>query len=377
MKRLWILLLAALLLLGGCNQAPAGTASPTEEEMRAQEEEAKKAEEEAKRKEEEEAKKQAEELEKQAAEEEAKRLEELAKMKKSPLSGLPITEEKLNQRVIAVMIDNHPSARPESGIADAEIVYEYEVESRITRYLALYLGSDAKEVGPIRSARPYYLNTVLEYDAVLARYGGSDEADALVYEYGIDDMDGMKVGGEYIWRDNSKGKVAPHNAYSSTEAVRKYIDAVGYENRPGVGVFSFQVEDTDIEGEPAKSAILYYGSGSTSGYTYDESSKTYLRFVAGAPHMEESNNKQIAAKNIIIQLAPMGFYENGVHRWVELIGEGEGKFLTNGKVMDITWSKSDLNAKTVFKDGNGNEILLNPGQTWVEVFDMNKDYTIE
>ncbi|MDO5719065.1 MAG: DUF3048 C-terminal domain-containing protein, partial [Tissierellia bacterium] len=229
----------------------------------------------------------------------------------------------------------------------------------------------------IRSARAYFLNTVMEYDAVLTRYGGSDDADADVYDFGINEIDGMKVASPYIWRQNDLGKVAPHNAYSSSSAIRQGIVDFGYDGIEAKGIFEFNIEDTKPEAESANRLFLGFRPGGSSEFKYDESTKTYLRFVDGQAHLEEIDKTQIAAKNIIVQMVSMGFYADGVHRSVDNVGEGRGYLLTNGTVQEIIWKKADRSSKTEFLDLNENPIKLNPGQTWVEVFDQSKEMIIE
>lgn len=372
MKKIIIAFIIASMALTGCSQPskPAET-EETEAVDREEEERLRKEEEERKRLEAEKA-----EEAKRLAEEEAKR-KELENAPKSPLSGLPVAPEVLENRVMAVMIDNHQLARPQSGISKAEIVYEYEVESNITRYLALFLANEVESIGPIRSLRPYYINTVMEYDAVLTRYGGSDDADYEVIELGINQIDGMALSGNYIWRDNSKGKVAPHNAYSSTSAIKEAIANMGYHSGPAVGVFEFNLEDAELTGADAKRVYLGFSSSGAVEFNYDEVAKEYLRNVGGSPHVDEIDGTQVTAKNIIVQLVNMGYYANGVHRTVDNVGEGTGYFITNGVATEITWKKDTRDAKTEFKDAQGNPIKLNPGHTWVEVFNIEKELIIE
>ncbi len=370
MKKIIIALIIASIAITGCSK-PSEPAE-TEETVDLEEQERLKKEEEEKRL----AAEKAEEEAKRLAEEEAKR-KELENAPKSPLSGLPVDPEVLENRVMAVMIDNHQLARPQSGISKAEIVYEYEVESDITRYLALFLANDVEDIGPIRSLRPYYINTVMEYDAVITRYGGSDDADYEVAELGIDQIDGMALSGNYIWRDNSKGKVAPHNAYSSTSAIKEAITNMGYHSGPAVGVFEYNLEDAQLTGTDAKRVYLGFSSSGAAEFNYDEATKEYKRNVGGVPHVDEIDGAQVTAKNIIVQLVNMGYYANGVHRTVDNVGEGTGYYITNGVSTEITWKKDSREAKTQFLDADGNPIKLNPGHTWVEVFNLTKELIIE
>lgn len=371
MKRMIIILLSAFLLFTACSK-------PVENKVDEKTEDAEvvdKAEEERKQKEAEEKKKKEEE--ERLAAEEAKKLEELKNAPKSPLSGLPVDKEVLKNRVVGVMIDNHVKARPQSGLSKAETVYEYEVESNITRYMALFLANEVESIGPIRSLRPYFINSLLEYDGIITRYGGSDEADYDVYDLGIDEIDGMKVGGSYIWRDGSKGKVAPHNAYSSTSAIRQAAENMGFHSGEAKGVFEFNLEDTVPKGEPATRIFLNFSSSGSVEFKYDEGSKTYNRFVAGTQHVDELDGTEIKAKNIVIQLVEMGYYPNGVHRTVGNIGSGKGYYISDGIVTEINWSKTDRQSKTEYTDSEGNPIKLNPGQTWVEMFNVAKELVIE
>lgn len=370
MKRILIILLSTFLLFTACNKP-----ADVEKEKTEDAEVVDKAEEERKKKEAEEKKKKEEE-ERQAAEE-AKRLEELKNAPKSPISGLPVDKEVLNNRVIGFMIDNHVQARPQSGLSKAETIYEYEVESNITRYLALFLANDVESIGPVRSLRPYFINSLMEYDGIITRYGGSDDADYDVYDLGIDEIDGMKVAGSYIWRDSSKGKVAPHNAYSSTSAARQAAENMGFHSGRAKGVFEFNLEDTTPKGEPATRVFLNFSSSTAVEFKYDENTKTYDRYVAGTQHVDELDGTEIKAKNIVIQLVEMGYYPNGVHRTVGNIGSGKGYYISDGIVTEIEWSKADRQSKTEYKDSEGNPLKLNPGQTWVEMFNLAKEYVIE
>lgn len=368
MKKIIMALIIASLLITGFSKSNQPVETDVTEEESLEEQERKKKEEEQRL---------AEEEAKRQAEEEAKRLEELKNSPKSPLSGLPVDQEMLNNRVMAVMIDNHPLARPQSGISKAEIVYEYEVESNITRYLALFLSNEVDSVGPIRSLRPYFIDTVMEYDAVLTRYGGSDDADYEVIELGIDQIDGMNLVGSYIWRDNSKGKVAPHNAYSSTTAIKEGMVNMGFRAAEATGVFEFNLEDTDIDGTDANRVYLGFSSSGAAEFNYDSASKQYKRSVGGSPHVDELDGAEVTAKNIVVQLVNMGYFPNGVHRTVDNVGEGTGYYITNGKSIEITWKKDARDSKTVYTDANGNVIKLNPGHTWVEKLDVNKELVIE
>ena len=122
----------------------------------------------------------------------------------SPLSGIYAEEHLVNRRVVGVMFDNHPNARWQSGLKDAEIIYEFQVEAPYTRYLGLYLINQPDSIGPIRSSRPYFVTKIYEYDAVYARVWGSEQAKSDIINLKIADIDGLSSSNKVFWRKSHK-----------------------------------------------------------------------------------------------------------------------------------------------------------------------------
>lgn len=147
----------------------------------------------------------------------------------SPISGLYALEEKINRRPFAIMFDNHPRARWQAGLSQAEIVYEFMVEAPYTRYMGIYLINDPKSIGPIRSSRPYFITTLLEYDAVYVRVGGSSQAKQDVIKLKIADIDGLSSSNKVLWKDTKVNKRAPHNTYTNMEVLRKTQEERGFK----------------------------------------------------------------------------------------------------------------------------------------------------
>lgn len=313
----------------------------------------------------------------QASEEEGESEESEYEGEYSILSGLP--NPKGNDfRNYGVIIDNHANARPQSGLSIAPIVYEYEVESEITRYLAIFGSEEVGQIGPIRSLRPYFIDTASEYDAVIVRFGGSDQADEEVIHYGIDEINGMKHG-QYIWRESSIGKVAPHNAYTSSESIRSGIENLGYETNVGQAVFNVRTEYEDLQGQtrPARSLSLRFSDYESMSYEYDEDENNYIRSINGQVQIDEYTKEEIRPENIIILFMGTGYMENGIHRWMANTGQGSGIYISGGLAKPIIWEKEDRSARTNLSYEDGSELVLNPGQTWVEMFDSYKEYNIE
>lgn len=295
--------------------------------------------------------------------------------KPSPLSGIYASDEVIDQRVVAVMFDNHPSARWQAGLKDAEIVFEFPVEAPYTRYIGLFLINSPESIGPIRSSRPYFVTKAYEFDALYVRVGGSEQAKSDIKNLGIADIDGLTSSNKVFWRNSLKR--APNNLYSSMEVIRQTQLERGYKTTGTYEGFKFYDEDTNIEGYSANSILINYMSNNTTKYTYNSEKKLYDREKDGKVHIDESDNSIITAKNIIIQEANVKVIDSEGRLSVALEGEGIGKFITNGVGKDIKWVKDSRKDKTYYYDEQGQEIILNPGHTWIQVVDIQPSVIIE
>lgn len=294
---------------------------------------------------------------------------------KSPLSGTYVEKEKLDRRVMGIMFDNHPKARWQAGLKDAEIVYEYGVEAPYTRYLALFLSNDPPSIGPIRSARPYFVTTILEYDALYVRVGGSAEAEADIVKYNVDDLDARKGGPNIFWRE--KHKKSPNNLYSDMKTLRSLADEKGLNEKRNINMFIFNREDRDIQGFSASEINIKYNKSNTTDYLYNEEDKKYYRKKDGKDHIDETDNIPITAKNIIIREVETRPLADGKKLEMDLVGKGEGKYFTNGKGVDINWIKNSREEKTIYTHDNGQELKLNPGVTFIQVVNPKMEIAIK
>lgn len=282
----------------------------------------------------------------------------------SPLSGIYGQEEKVNRRPVAVMFDNDPKARWQAGLSQAEIAYEFLVEPPYTRYMGIFLLNEPVLIGPVRSARPYFIAILLEYDPLYVHVGGSEEAKADIKKYQVADIDGLYSGA--FWRNTKTGKRAPNNLYISMDEIRKEQERLKYKETADIKGFSFNIKDTDIEGIDATEVLIKYYSNNTTKYEYDSENKVYKRYKDGKLHIDEADEKPIIAKNIIIQEANTKIIDSEGRMEIQVIGEGKGLYITNGKCQNITWKKKSLNDKTKFFDEKGNEVKLNQGVTWIQ-----------
>ena len=292
----------------------------------------------------------------------------------SPLSGIIAPEEKVNRRPVAIIIDNHPKARWQAGLVQAEVVYEFPVEFPYTRYMAVFLINDPKEIGPIRSSRPYFVNALLEYDAVCVRVGGSDEANAYIERLNLADLDATDHGG--FWRVYETGKKPPNNTYSSMEVIRKNQKARRFRSQGNYEGFKFYEKDTNIEGKDASTVTIHYNNSNKTKYVFDEQEKVYLRYKDEKLHIDEIDDSSILVENIIIQKAKTKIIDDEGRLSIDTIGSGEGYYITNGNAVNIKWEKQSGKSKTKYYDESGQEIKLNIGQTWIQVVKLNSNIEI-
>jgi hypothetical protein len=283
-------------------------------------------------------------------------------------------------RPIAVMIDNETSkVLPQGGIGIAQIVYEMIVEYGDTRYMAIFWDNLPDMIGPVRSARHYFIDYLMEYDAIYAHIGWSDYAYKDLERYEIDNIDGVSDASTVYW-DLTRERDNYHDSYTKPDRLNRYIERVGYSLETDVPFpFSYHEKDTDLSGQmTAEEVFIKYHKNSTCGYYYDPDAKNYKRTRQGEYQIDRNTNEVIRVKNIIVMFVrnePIPGDKQGRHN-VYTVGSGEGFYITNGKAQKIKWSKVSRTAQTKYRDENGNDIVLNPGQTWIQVVPLNADVRI-
>lgn len=297
----------------------------------------------------------------------------------SPLTGQFVKDASiLEKRPIAVMLDNHRAARWQAGVGEADIVYEFLAEGTITRYMAIFLENKPVRIGPVRSARPYFITKALEYDAVYTHCGGSEQAFADIKALGVADIDEIRNSGGAFYRYYKTGKKGEHTLYTDIDKIRSAQKQHKYRQEPKYDTFKFNLEDTDMaSGDVANSVWIDYQRENITEYKYDAENKVYKRYKDGKLHVDENNQEPITAKNILIQRADTNTIDSYGRYSVKFVGTGKGYYVTNGKAIAVTWEKSDRRAKTIYKDSDGNVISLNPGKTWIQVIKLSTKMKIE
>lgn len=279
----------------------------------------------------------------------------------STLSGLPVSPD-INQRpVTGVMIENSLAARPQSGLAQASVVFEAIAEGGITRFLALYQDQEPTSLGPVRSARPYFLHWALGFDAALAHVGGSPEAMNDIKAWHVKNLDQFFNAGAY---HRISSRPAPHNMYTSLAKLRQVETAKGFTSSSFTGFA--RKADAPVS-QPTAGRIDFAISGTLYNvhYTYSPKTNSYLRREGGAVHKDAVTKAQLSPKVVIAIVVPYGLEADNHHSSYGTIGSGKAYIFQDGSVTAGRWQKASRTAQISFTDASGQPVGLNAGQTWI------------
>ncbi|WKZ30818.1 MAG: DUF3048 domain-containing protein [Candidatus Dojkabacteria bacterium] len=301
----------------------------------------------------------------------------------SPLNGKLLTteelEEMMERRAVAVMVNNHLEARPQSNLQQADIVYETLAEGGITRLMPLYWSKTPDKVGPIRSARQYFIDWVREYDAIYlhdgcasADLGGDLRVDACGNLY----RQRIKTLTTYgAWRDNSGGRVAPHNEYTSVEGAVERADELGWGGFPTtIPAWKFKRDSSlELRGDmTAFTATFLDRLGAHNGYRYDarwdydRERNLFVRSTGGSVHEDQETDQPLTAKVVIVQTVDgIQSGDSKGHLIIDTTGEGDATIFQDGKAQAVRWRKNEETDRTKYYDNAGNEVELNRGLIWI------------
>lgn len=295
---------------------------------------------------------------------------------KSKLTGLWVPEEIGNKRPYAIMFNNIKLASPQSGTSEADILYEAIVEGGITRLMGIFEELNDARIGSVRSARHYYVSFADEYDAIFVHYGETTYATKKIKELGINNLSGLTGIGEILfYRDKSIN--APHNAFATKDGILKGTEIKGYDteyDKDYEGHFSFYEEDSDLKSKEEVSKIILNFSNYTSPYfNYNSKDKLYYRYQFDTEHIDANTGKQLAFKNIIVQFVDEWDIDKNDYQTMDITdATGNGYYITNGKKVDITWSKNESTRKMRYYDAQGDELTINQGKTYIAIFPDNR-----
>ena len=284
-----------------------------------------------------------------------------------------------NDRPIAFMIDNHKSAQPQAGLNDAYLVYEIIVEGGESRLMALFKGKNLDKIGPIRSSRHYFLDYAMENDAIYVHYGWSPQAQSDISTYNINNINGISESSKTFWR--VKDKSVPHNAVTSTDEILKAAQKKNYRTTSDEeSVLNYVTTEVDLEnGQIAKKVTIPYSTSNKVSYEYDSNTKMYIRYSKGKKQADWVTGEDIKTKNIIITFAKnytLNDGENKGRQELENIGSGTGYFISGGYAIPIKWEKTSRSAQTKYYYESGEELIVNDGNTFIQIQPEGQDLEI-
>ncbi len=294
----------------------------------------------------------------------------------SPLTGLPVPDPaRLERKVLAVKIDNHWDARPQSGILEGEAIVELVVESGITRFIALFHHSDTEWVGPIRSGRPTDWTVVRPLNGALAISGAQPWVTSLITRNGVPLIGDLGPPLTHRWRQRR----APHNLYLNTFEARRVAEERGLEQTPPAPLFNWGPLNAGVG---SIATYIFFDWTDTMDVTWIWREGRYLRFIGEDPHdwhrRQGDVTEQIWADNLIVLRAeryracpPSG---NGscVPAW-KTTGSGEAMAFANGRYVEGTWERADETEWFTLRGADGREMTIPPGRSWIMIYPQDAD----
>ena len=297
------------------------------------------------------------------------------------MNGLPVTDPALADRVpIIVQIENHPIARPPSGLNLADLVIEAPVEGDTTRFMAVFMCTESlgAAVGPVRSARYFNVDLYQQLRGVTLHYGGAKRVMDRLDAERVPRLNGLTAGWSFFYRAGSWG--APHDVFLDVDAARAEIERGGLTalrdviDDPGRAPFTFDPAVTLPEGRAVNAIGLQTASCWRFGWEWDAAAGLWLRTDGGAPNSDAVTGGRIHARSVVVQVVQQeilaGELDPGGYprRYQHLVGEGSGRVYVDGRGFDVTWSRTDPQSVTEWRYADSGEpLVLPPGAVWWEI----------
>lgn len=286
-------------------------------------------------------------------------------MEPFPLTGIK-TDTDLGKRAVAVMLNNHPSSRPQSGLSEADIIYEALTEGSVTRFLAIFQSEQPESIGPVRSARSYFIDLAKGYDSLYVAHGYSPDAYDVLKSKTIDHLNGIQHDGSLFKR--ASFRKAPHNSYITFDNIEKGANDENYIMKETPYSLSFLAEDEagDLEGTDGFKMTIAYSSNSAfqAVYEYDEQLGRYTRSAGGVQTAEYETADPVLLDNLIVVEATHRFIDSEGRREIDLTSGGQAYVLQKGRMKEVEWR--NINGR-ILPYENGDQVKLVPGKTWISI----------
>ncbi|MDX9893089.1 MAG: DUF3048 domain-containing protein [Patescibacteria group bacterium] len=284
------------------------------------------------------------------------------------LDGARVMKTEANLKPIAVMIENHADSRPVAGLDQASIVYEMVVEGDITRFLAIFdQNFSAKKIGPVRSARPFFVELAEEWNPVYFHAGGSQEALEILRRSPIYNINEISADGIYFWRDSARG--VPHNLYTSSDLIKRALAAKGIDLIATFEPWNFKDDNPVSDQQAIVSELVVDFSNNplySVRYQYDAESNDYRRYLGNGVHKTETGII-LKVKNIVVQHTKADVIDSYGRLAVDLATGGRAEIYQDGRKIDAYWVYQDGRTKFFIDQQNSEEVKFNRGPIWIEI----------
>ena len=304
-------------------------------------------------------------------------------------SKLTIFDENSNSRPFVIMINNQPGAiKAQTGLNDAYAVYEFPIEGGMSRSLAFFKDKETAQIGTVRSARQYHPYYALEHDAIYVHWGSNHPGSDVISSTKINHIDANSNGGPFF-RKNPFGLATEHTGYTSLVKLKSFAQNKKWrlttEVKPPIKYSYENIDLSTMSGaKPATTIDMNYSGSYKLKYTYNAEKGVYERHYNGKDHKDYLSGEIFTAKNIIVEFVGIGstkgWKDAAGTNYLDITnvkGSGKGWYITNGYAREITWSKSEKTAQTVYKYTDGTEVNINDGRTYVNFFNKSKSISIK
>ena len=283
-----------------------------------------------------------------------------------PLTGLESPVE-AKGRAFLVSMDNNPDARPQSGLSQADLIYELPAEGGISRLLVLFHGQVPEKIGPVRSVRPYLVDIARSWDGVLVHCGWSDLAQSYLSQNVVDYLNELSEP-KYFWRDVDR--TAPHNLYTGEEELAAWVADHKKNRTQRLDWQNFLPAGRSLNGSGADWVQVEYPMAKNL-YQYDGELRLYRRYADDEPFVDGETGRQLCPANILVMQVESKVLDGYGRLEIDMTAGGDMWLFSGGAVVKGTWAHKKPDQAISFLDSKGKMVSLARGQTFIQIIDQN------
>ena len=299
----------------------------------------------------------------------------------SRLTGLPIYEEYMYRRPFAAVINNSSRALPQSGVGTADIIYEVLAEGDITRLVGIFQSYVPEKLGPMRSARDYFVDFAFNHDATFIHHGASPGGYSRIWSLRVNNLDGMALEGSVFWRDrtypewahNTGTRPFEHSSFTGNERLTAHLANRGIrdywpEDADAFGFEFIQGSRPAVEGGQAYVVTVPFSALYYRRFIFDPETSLYMAENRHGQHMDAETGEQVGVSNILVQFTTMRVVDGEGRRVIDTVGEGTGHLISGGRYQPVRWAKDSHTDPMRWYFPDGTPLTLSPGRVWICVF---------